>query len=103
MSDPDEDLATAQAAEHKRRYSELQDLRWLVEHPSGARVLRRILARSGPLRRTMGDNDRQSCFNEGQRDIGLWIFAEAMEAAPAAAVAILADIEKPTRLDAVTS
>lgn len=101
----DEDLAAAANDEATaRRRGELRDLATVLETPAGARVLLRLLHRSGPLRQTFDANsERISSLRAGERNIGLWLLGELSEARPDAIGALCAELQKPSRLDAATS
>jgi hypothetical protein len=96
------EIANKQAAD--RRASELNDLGILFDTQAGRRVLRRILERTGPLRQTFdADSERLSSMRAGERNIGLWILAELVDARPEGVGALIADVQKPNRLDATIS
>jgi hypothetical protein len=70
----------AKAREIRRK--ELEDLRWLVAHPQGRRIAARILERAGVHRTSFNHSGSVMAFNEGQRNIGLFVQSELLEAAP---------------------
>lgn len=70
----------AQARETRRR--ELDDLRWLLGHPQGRRILNRMLERTGVFRTSFNHSGSVMAFNEGRREVGLWVTAELSEASP---------------------
>ncbi len=66
----------------ERRRRELEDLRWLLAHPQGRRLSERILSESGVFRSSFNHSGSVMAWNEGRRQIGLWLTAELMEASP---------------------
>lgn len=68
----------AEARETRRK--ELEDLRWLLGHPQGRRIALRMLDETGVFRSSFNHSGSLMAFNEGRRNIGLWITAELMEA-----------------------
>lgn len=70
-----------QVAREKRR-RELDDLKWLMAHPQGRRIVGRLLEEAGVNRTTFNHSGSVMAFNEGKRHIGLFITAEVLEAAP---------------------
>ena len=68
----------AEARDHRRK--ELEDLRWLLGHPQGRRIALRLLDETGVFRSSFNHSGSLMAFNEGRRNIGLWMTAELMEA-----------------------
>lgn len=66
---------------HARRV-ELDDLRWMIAHKQGRRILWRLLERTGLYRSSFNTNGMTMAMNEGQRNLGLFLLAELMDAAP---------------------
>lgn len=96
----DEQLDKEQEKAEQKRKEQLADLSEILDHPAGRRVLRRILDRTGPLRQTFDiENERLSSMRAGERNIGLWIIAELIEARPTAVGGLLFELQKPSRLD----
>lgn len=64
---PDPDLALVAG--------QIEDLRWLMSDKRGRRVMWRVLEQAGVYRSSYtGDNT--TFFNEGQRNMGLWLMDE---------------------------
>lgn len=102
MTSVSEELAADEQAkqQRERRLIELDDLRFLLRTPAAMRVVLRILDRAGPLRQTFDvQSERLSCLRAGERNVGLWLMSELVEASPDAAAAMLIDMQKPNRLD----
>lgn len=81
MADHDPyDLKGQQLAQEERKDKEqaLQalwdsDVRWLMGGKKGRRVVFRILEKAGAFRSVFSTNNAQMAFNEGQRNIGLFL------------------------------
>ncbi len=82
----------AQARETRRR--ELDDLRWMLGHPQGRRILNRILERTGVFRTSFNHSGSVMAFNEGRREVGLWVTAELSDASPDGFMKVLTERTK---------
>ena len=71
-----------QAGERDKRLRELEDLRWLMQHPPGRRIVTRIFAQTGQSRTSFAIDMATMAFREGERNIGLWLKSEIDTAAP---------------------
>lgn len=52
----------------------------MLGHPQGRRLAQRLLERTGIFRSSYNHSGSLMAFNEGRRDLGLWLTAELMEA-----------------------
>lgn len=66
----------AEAKAKARRLLEMDDLKWLLRHPQGRRVITRILDQTGVYRSSFNHSGSQMAFNEGRRNTGLWLTDE---------------------------
>lgn len=82
----------AKARETRRK--ELDDLRWLLGHPQGRRILNRILERTGVFRTSFNHSGSVMAFNEGRREVGLWVTAELSDASPEGFMKVLTERTK---------
>lgn len=82
-------VATASRKAKRQREADLADLRAVAATPGGVRVLRRILERCGVYKLSYAPDAGATAFNEGMRNIGLWILSEVEESAPEQIVALL--------------
>lgn len=73
------------------RRKELEDLRWLLGHPQGRRIVLRVLEEAGVFRSSFNHSGSVMAFNEGQRNIGLFLTAELLEASPQGYMKVLAE------------
>lgn len=55
--------------------NEINDLQWLMGSKRGRRVVRRLLAKTGLYRTSFNNSGSVTAFNEGQRNVGLWLMA----------------------------
>lgn len=68
----------------KRREREISDLQKVLRVPEGRRLILRILSEAGVVRASFSLNSMQTAFNEGKRDIGVWLLKDLDEAEPMA-------------------
>lgn len=76
--DRDAEADELKARDNRRR--EMDDLRWLLGHPQGRRIVSRLLAEAGLFRSSFNHSGSVMAWNEGRRQIGLWLTGELMEA-----------------------
>lgn len=74
------DAEADEAGARERRRKELEDLRWLLGHPQGRRIVGRLLDEAGVYRSSFNHSGSVMAFSEGRRHMGLFITAELMEA-----------------------
>lgn len=70
----------AEAREQRRH--EVDDLKWLMGHAQGRRIVWRLLDRAGIYRTSFNTSGSVMALNEGRREMGLFLLAEVLEAAP---------------------
>lgn len=73
-----EDEDAAEATKLKRK-QEVDDLKWLMAHPQGRRIVARIFDRTGIRRTPFNTNGSTMAFNAGAQNVGLWLEAEILE------------------------
>ena len=83
MDDWDDEADQRRKNAQLQRDQELADLRFLMSSKAGRRVLLRVLITSGLFRQSYTGN-ANTYFKEGQRSIGLWLFAELLKASESA-------------------
>lgn len=88
------DAEADEAKTREIRRKELDDLRWLLGHPQGRRILNRLLERTGVFRTSFNHSGSVMAFSEGRREVGLWITAEMSEASPDGFVKVLTERTK---------
>lgn len=74
-----QEVKRAEQKAKNQRDTEMADLRRLVSTKWGRRVVWRILEKSGQHRTSFTGNST-TFFNEGQRNIGLWLVDEVLSA-----------------------
>lgn len=83
-----EQVKKAGSKAQRAREKQLNDIRFLLSREQGRRFLWRCLERCGVYRSSFTGNS-QTFFNEGERNIGLFILDDIMEAAPDAYLLML--------------
>jgi hypothetical protein len=78
-SSNEQDVSGAKANDKNKRKTEQGDLRLLISTKWGRRLVWRILERTGQHRTSFTGNST-TFFNEGQRNIGLWLVDEVLSA-----------------------
>ena len=73
-------------AEKDRLRTEEQDLLWLLGHRQGRRIFWKWISKSGPLNTSFGSGNDKTNFNEGKRQLGLWMLDELTKVKPEAYV-----------------
>ena len=74
------DAEAEEAVVREARRKELEDLRWLLGHPQGRRIITRLLDEAGLYRTSFNHSGSVMAFNEGKRHLALFLTAELMEA-----------------------
>lgn len=69
-----------EAGARERRRKELEDLRWLLGHPQGRRIVTRLLEEAGVYRSSFNHSGSVMAFSEGKRHMGLFLTSELLEA-----------------------
>ena len=86
----------AEAVARANRERELNDLRWLLGHPQGRRIVSRLLDKTGVHRSSFNTSGSVMAFNEGRRDTGLFLMAELIEASPSGYMNVLNEYKAKT-------
>jgi hypothetical protein len=73
----EQEVQRAKANDKNKRETELGDLRQLLNSKWGRRLIWRILEKTGQHRTSFTGNST-TFFNEGQRNIGLWLVDEVL-------------------------
>ncbi len=96
LSDADDDAAAEaqrQKADNVRR-TFIEDVRWLMSSPRGRRLVWWLLSKCGVNRTSFNNSGSVMAFNEGQRNIGLLLQAEVIDASPDAFMTMLTEQRK---------
>lgn len=95
MSDPldfqgdDTAAANEQLKARAKRLQEVEDIKWLMGHAQGRRLVARIFEFAGIRRTSFNTNGSTMALNEGKRTVGLWLEAEVLENTPDAYMKLL--------------
>ena len=73
----------AEKAARSARLQRDQALRWLMADRRGRAIVWSLLGRAGVFRSSMAPSSELTAFNEGGRDLGLWLLADIMRLCPA--------------------
>ncbi len=84
----------AQRAEKLVRMQQIDDLKWLMAHPQGRRIVTRVFERTGIRRTPFNTNGSTMAFNAGAQNVGLWLEAEILEAAFDGYMKLLKEFQK---------
>jgi 3-oxoacyl-[acyl-carrier-protein] synthase III len=85
MNDPTDlqaqadEVASEQDATRLARLQQIDDLKWLMAHPQGRRIVTRLFERTGIRRTPFNTNGSTMAFNAGAQNVGLWLEAEILE------------------------
>lgn len=85
MNDPTDLQAQADEAASEQetaklaRQQQVDDLKWLMAHPQGRRIVTRLFERTGIRRTPFNTNGSTMAFNAGAQNVGLWLEAEILE------------------------
>jgi hypothetical protein len=85
------DAAAEERRKHERQRKDAEDFTWLMEHPQGRRFVWRLLERAGVYRTSFNSSGSVTAFNEGKRDIGLWVMTELHDHAPGALLEMITE------------
>lgn len=101
MTDFDErDVRDEQERQRKAlaRAQEFSDFRWLMGDHRGRRFMWRALEKTRMFMSSMGPTDAATNFNEGQRNVGLFLLSEINAVCPAL-YAVMASENAPQQPD----
>lgn len=74
----------------KKRAAEVADFKWVASDARGQRVIRRILEQAGIYQLSFAaENTHATAFNEGRRNVGLFINDEILDICPEMWTAIM--------------
>lgn len=80
----DEKNAEIRKEQEKLRNREVDDLQKVLKNPEGRRFVWRVLSEAGIFKASFSLNSMQTAFNEGKRDIGIWLMGDVDRAEPGA-------------------
>ena len=65
-----------------KRQQQVDDIKWLMAHAAGRRVVSRLLEESGAFRTSFHNSGSVMAFNEGRKQIGYFLTGELLEITP---------------------
>lgn len=71
-----------QDAAKVRRQQQVDDIKWLMAHAAGRRVVSRLLEESGVHRTSFHTSGSTMAFNEGRKTLGYFLTGELLEIVP---------------------
>jgi hypothetical protein len=86
--DPTDLIGLSEAAEAQALRDEAtarlaaDDLRWLMGHRQGRRIAARVLEKAHVHHVSFNTNASVTAFREGERNVGLWLQGEVLDACP---------------------
>lgn len=92
--DSDSAAQAEQAKARRQREIQVSDFKWLMKHAQGRRFMNRLLERTGVHRSSFNHSGSVMAFNEGRRDLGLFLTAELLELTPDAYLQLLKEYGK---------
>ncbi len=94
LAGQEQDALYADALAAKARQKEVDDLKWLMAHAQGRRIVWRLLAHTGIYRSTFHTSGSVMSRQEGIREVGLFLLDEVENAAPGEFLKMLGERHK---------
>jgi hypothetical protein len=79
LQQQDADAKANKLEADRRRKQEVDDLRWLMAHAQGRRIVARIFERTGTRRTPFNTSGSVMSFNAGAQNVGLWLEGEILD------------------------
>lgn len=76
------DETKSKDAEKREEQERLNDIIAVMTEPAGRRYVWRLLEEARVFTSSYAHETNQTFFREGQRNVGLWIFTQLLEASP---------------------
>ena len=92
--DDSEATAQAKAKANLQRQQQVEDLKWLMGHAQGRRIVTRLFEKTGIRRTPFHTSGSQMSFNAGAQNVGLWLEAEVLDASPEAYFKLLKEFAR---------
>lgn len=74
--------ADEQKVAQRKRQQQIDDVKWLMGHVGGRRIVTRLLEESGVFRTSFHTSGSVMSFNEGKKHVGYFLTAELLEHTP---------------------
>lgn len=94
MAQEDAAAATQANADKLQRTAQIDDLKWLMAHAQGRRIVTRLFEKTGIRRTPFSTNGSTMAFNAGAQNVGLWLEAEVLDASPDAYFKLLKEFAR---------
>lgn len=91
---PDDSAAELAAKANLQQQQQVEDLKWLMAHAQGRRIVTRLFEKTGIRRTPFHTSGSQMSFNAGAQNVGLWLEAEVLEASPDAYLKLLKEFAR---------
>jgi hypothetical protein len=73
--------ASEQDAARLVQQQQVDDLKWLMAHPQGRRIVARVFEKTGIRRTPFNTSGSVMAFNAGAQNVGLWLEAQVLDVA----------------------
>lgn len=83
-----------QSDAQRRALQETEDIKWLMAHEAGRRIVSRILAFTKIAHTPFNHSGSVTAFNCGQQNVGLWLLGEVQAHRPEAYLKMLQEQRK---------
>jgi hypothetical protein len=91
---PDDSAAELTAKANLGEKQQVEDLKWLMGHAQGRRIVTRLFEKTGIRRTPFHTSGSQMSFNAGAQNVGLWLEAEVLDASPDAYFKLLKEFAR---------
>lgn len=89
LATEERDAADTEAIRQVKRLQEIEDIKWLMAHAAGRRVVSRLLEETGVHRTSFSTSGSVMALNEGRKQLGYFLTGELMEIVPDAYLKML--------------
>lgn len=83
-----DDASTAEEAK-ARRLQWVEDIKWLMAHAAGRRIVSRLLDETAVMRTSFHNSGSVMALNEGRKQLGYFLTGELLDIAPDAYLKLL--------------
>lgn len=100
MSDPtdleaqEREAETVESRARAQREQEKEDIKWLMAHASGRRIVARLFEEIGVFRTSFHSSGATMAFNEGRKHLGYFLTGELLEVTPDAYLRMLKEFKQ---------
>lgn len=94
LIDTEAQKAADEEAARQRRRQQVEDIRWLMDHPAGRRFVTGLLDESGVFRTSFHTDPAVMAMREGRKQIGYRLTGDLLEFAPEGYMQLLKEYEQ---------